>query len=286
MGIALGIIAIKTGLVTQAMATLKGVMLAVTANPLVLVAAAAIAATLAIAHLVRTTQTGQEIMLQVTANIAYSFQQIGAILTNLLGIGKWVLSRLAMVFQSFLMGIIRGVEYVLEKLAIVSDSAAEALEWIREKGTNLTKSMGITEDWGDEGLKKLNAELEANTKFYYEYGDKIPEIAAENLAENKEEPKLTGFLEEILEGQKNAPGTKNNPANVKGKVAIDGEYTDIIKRSAGAEIVNRYTTMRPTVNAKFGDINQINARDVLQDLVTQMERAKGAALAEAQAQGA
>ena len=83
-----------------------------------------------------------------------------------------------------------------------------------------------------------------------------------------------------------APGTKKNPAEVRGKVAIDGEYFDVIKRAAGVEIVNRYTTLRPTVNARFGDIHQMDARDVIGELGRQIQDAEGAALSDAQALGA
>lgn len=286
VGAVLATVAVKAEFVTKAIAALKAAMMAIAANPLILVAAAAIAAALAIAHLVRTTQTGQELMLQATANIAYSFQQVGAVLTNLLGVAKYVLSRIVMFFQAVLMSIMSALEWALEKLSAVSDTAGEMLEAVRKKKDGLAEAMGDMESWGDDGLKELSAELEANTKQFHEYSARIPEMAAENLAKNKDELKLTGFLDDILKGQAKAPGTKNNPANVKGKVAIDGEYFDIIKRAAGVEIVNRYTTLRPMVNATFGDIHQMNAGDVIGELGKQIQEAEGAAISDAQALGA
>ena len=111
-------------------------------------------------------------------------------------------------------------------------------------------------------------------------------MATENLAKNKDDLKLDGFLKDITKSIENAPGTQKNPANVKGKVAIDGEYFDIIKRAAGVEVVNRYTTLRPTVNAKFGDIHQVDAQDILGELGRSIQDAEGAAISDAQALGA
>lgn len=286
IGMAMTAVAMKTGLLTKAIAGVKGAFMAISANPLILVAGAAIIATLAIAHLVRTTQTGQELMLQATANIAYSFQQVGAVISNLYGIGQWVFSRLAMIFQSFVVGILEGLEFALEKLSKVSDTAKDMLASVRAEQGEWTKSMADMSAWGDEGLDALNKELEDNTKFFYEYSAKIPEMAKANLANPKDELKLTGFLEDILKGQQNAPGHKNNPAHVKGKVGIDGEYFDIIKRAAGVEIVNRYTTLRPTVHAQFGDIHQVDAKDIIGELGKQIQDAEGAAISDAQAMGA
>lgn len=286
LGAALAAVAIKMGLVTKALAALKVALMAIAAHPIILIAAAAIAATLAIAHLVNSTQTGQELMLQATANMAYSFQQVAAVITNVVGIGKYALSRLAMFFQAVAMGIMQMLEWTLEKLSAVSDTAGEMLEALRKKEKGLAQVMSDTENWGDDGLKELNAELEANTKYFYDYSSKIPEEAAKKVAKDKDELKLTGFLEDIVKGQAEAPGTRENPAHVKGKVAIDGDYFDIIKRAAGVEIVNRYTTLRPTVNATFGDIHQMDAGDVIGELGKQIQEAEGAAISDAQALGA
>lgn len=286
LGAALAAVAIKMGLVTKALAALKVALMAIAANPIILIAAAAIAATLAIAHLVNSTQTGQELMLQATANMAYSFQQVAAVITNVVGIGKYALSRLAMFFQAVAMGIMQMLEWTLEKLSAVSDTAGEMLEALRQKEKGLAQVMSDTENWGDDGLKELNAELEANTKYFYEYSSKIPEEAAKKVAKDKDELKLTGFLEDIVKGQAEAPGTRENPAHVKGKVAIDGDYFDIIKRAAGIEIVNRYTTLRPTVNATFGDIHKVDAGDIIGELGKQIQAAEAAAISDAQAQGA
>lgn len=286
LGAALVAVAVKMGLVTKAIAGIKAALLAITANPLVLVAVAAIGAALAIAHLVRTTQTGQEIMLEVTAAISMAFQQVGAAIMNIPDIAYSAFRGVQSFISSFVTGILEVVASALEKLASVSDTARDAAMSLRHTIAE-REAESARFDMESEELKKgWKGEFSANFENYQDYRKKIPEMAAENLAKNKDELKLTGFLEDILNGQKKAPGTKNNPANVKGKVAIDGEYFDIIKRAAGVEIVNRYTTLRPTVNATFGDIHQMDAGDVIGELGKQIQEAEGAAISDAQALGA
>ncbi|MCQ2100993.1 MAG: hypothetical protein MJZ10_11880 [Fibrobacter sp.] len=279
-------IAVNTGILTKAFTALKVVLTAISANPVMAILGAVLLATLAVAHLVRTTQRGQEIMLEVTAAISFAFQQVATAITNLPDIIMSALRGVKSYMSWFVTGILEIVAKGLEMLGKFSDTAKEAAESVRTTIAERNKEQEAFDKESEELKKGWMGEFEANSKHYDEYRLKIPEMAAENLLRNKEDLKLDGFLDSVLKNQENAPGTKNNPATVKGKVAIDGEYYDIIKRSAGAEIVNRYTTMRPTVNAKFGDINQMNAKDVLKDLVEEMERAKGASLAEAQAQGA
>jgi hypothetical protein len=278
--------AAKAGLVTAAINGIKAALAWIKANKFLALQFAALAAALAIAHLVRTTQEGQEIMLGGTAAVAYGFQQVGAVLTNLVGIGKWVMSRLTMVFQAFAMGAIKGLEWVLEKMAVVSDMAQEALEAIRAKEADLQKDMEMTADWGDSQLEDMLNQMDENTRYFKEYNKQIPELAAANLAKNKDQLELKGYLDGILGELENAPGKPNNPATVKGKVAIDGEYADIIRRAAGVEIVNRYTTLRPTVNATFGDIHKMDADDVLGRLGQSIQDAEAAAISDAQALGA
>lgn len=286
LGAALVAVALKMGLVTKAVAGLKAALIAITAHPLVLVAVAAIGAALAIAHLVRTTQTGQEIMLEVTAAISMAFQQMGAAILNLPDIIQSALRGLLsylLEFGDWLLGWVAGI---LEKLGSVSDTAKDAADSLKETVADNEK---IRAEWDrdSEELKKgWKGEFSANWDQYQDYRSRIPEMAAQNIAKNKEELKLTGFLEDILKNQQRAPGTKPNPAHVKGSVAIDGEYFDIIKRAAGVEIVNRYTTLRPTVNATFGDIHQMDAGDVIGELGKQIQEAEGAAISDAQALGA
>lgn len=279
-------VAAKAGLLTKAFTALKVVLTAISANPVIAILGAVLLATLAVAHLVRTTQTGQEIMLEVTAAISYAFQQVATAIINI----PEIITSAWRGVQSYIGGVITGILEIvanaLDMLGEFSDTAKEAAESVRATIVERKKAQDEFDKESEVLKKGWKGEFEANTKQYQDYRLRIPEMAAENLMKNKDELKLDGFLDSVLKNQENAPGTKNNPATVKGKVAIDGEYYDIIKRAAGAEIVNRYTTMRPTVNAKFGDINQMNAKDVLKDLVNEMERAKGASLAEAQAQGA
>ena len=286
LGAALVAVAVKTGLVTKAIAAIKTALLAITANPLLLVAAVAIGAALAIAHLVRTTQTGQEIMLEVTAAISMAFQQVGAAIMNIPGIIKSAFRGVQSFISSYVTGILKIVASALEKLASLSDTA-------RDAAMNLRNAIAEREaenarfDMESEELKKgWKGEFSANWNQYQDYRSRIPKMAAQNLTKSKDELKLTGFLEDILNGVKNAPGGKNNPANVKGKVSIDGEYFDIIKRAAGVEIVNRYTTLRPTVNATFGDIHQMDAGEVIGELGKQIKEAEDAAISDAQGLGA
>ena len=146
---------------------------------------------------------------------------------------------------------------LLELAATVSETADAEARKLRAKIAARTKEQ---EDFDAESavLKQdYQGAFNANSKQFYEYLKKVPGIAKENVAKKKKDDlKLTGFLDEILGAVENIPGTPNNPANVKGKVSIDGKYEELIRKAAGAEIVNRYTTLRPTVHAKFGDIHK------------------------------
>lgn len=286
--IALGLanIAIKAGLIPKVLGAIRVAMTALAAHPFMAIAGAIMIAVMAMAHLVRTTQTGQEIMLEVTAAISMAFQQVGTAIMNIPDIIYSAFRGVRSFISSYVTEILEIVAGALEKLAGVSDTARDAAINLRQ--TIAEREIGRARfDIESEELKKgWKGQFSANFENYTDYRKRIPEIAAENLTKNKDELKLTGFLEDILNGQKKAPGTNNNPANVKGKVAIDGEYFDIIKRAAGVEIVNRYTTLRPTVNATFGDIHQIDAGDVIGELGKQIQEAEGAAISDAQALGA
>lgn len=286
--IALGLanIAIKAGLIPKVLGAIRVAMTALAAHPFLAIAGAIMIAVMAMAHLVRTTQTGQEIMLEVTAAISMAFQQVGAAIMNIPDIIYSAFRGVQSFISSFITKILEIVAGALEKLASVSDTARDAAMSLRHTIAE-RETENARFDMESEELKKgWKGQFSTNFENYQDYRKRIPEIAAENLAKNKDELKLTGFLEDILNGQKKAPGTKNNPANVKGKVAIDGEYFDIIKRAAGIEIVNRYTTLRPTVNATFGDIHQMDAGDVIGELGKQIQEAEGAAISDAQALGA
>lgn len=172
------------------------------------------------------------------------------------------------------------------------------INWFKEKWAGLLETVGEFSDTAAEAAKKIRASVAESRKEMEEYDRESNELKREWMGNEYEEYaekndlrwvdglNISGFLEDILKNQEAAPGSKTNPAQVKGKVAIDGEYFDIIKRAAGIEIVNRYTTLRPTVNARFGDIHQVDARDVIGELGRQIQDAEGAALSDAQALGA
>lgn len=280
-------VAIKAGVLTKAITGVKTAIAAVAANPFILVAAALIAATLATAHYVRTTQEGQEAMLEVTAALSYAGQQLVALFTNIPEILKSAWRGVKSYFMSFVIWFAEKVQSLLEMAGKVSDTAKAMAEDVKGNIELLKKGKEAydTETW-KQIANGWGADFIKNKNFYDEYKKRIPQIAKENLTKNKDDLKLTGFLDDILKEMQKAPGTTKNPATVKGKVAIDGEYFDIIKRAAGVEIVNRYTTLRPTVNATFGDIHQVDAEDVIGQLGKQIQEAEGAAISDAQALGA
>lgn len=286
MALGLTKIVIAAGLIPKILAAIRVAMLALAANPIMAIVGALLLASFAMAHLVRTTQTGQEIMLEVTAAISMAFQQVGAAICNLPGIIYSAFRGVQSFMNEFVTGILKLVALALEKLSSVSETAQEAALSLRNTIAERETEHARFEKESEKIKEGWMSDFDANYNVYQNYRKEIPEIAAENLAKNKDELKLTGFLDNILKGQAKAPGQKNNPAHVKGKVAIDGEYFDIIKRAAGVEIVNRYTTLRPTVNAKFGDIHQIDAEDVIGKLGAQVQAAENAAISDAQAMGA
>lgn len=286
IGTVMGALVVQSGLLAKAIAGVKAALTALSAHPLMAILIAVLALTFYLKNLVETNQDWQEGMLTATAHVAYGVQQLVAVFSNLWGVVKWIGSKIALFFMSIVNGVMWLVEKALEKLAYFSDGAEEALANVREWRADYEKKMGDVDDWGQAGIKELEEELAENTRFFEEYKKQIPDIAKENVEKNKNEMELKGYLDDILGQLENAPGKPQNPAHVKGKVAIDGEYFDIIRRAAGVEIVNRYTTLRPTVNARFGDIHQMDAQDVLGQLGRSIQDAEGAAISDAQAMGA
>lgn len=188
------------------------------------------------------------------------------------------------IFKSMIRGIksyfMEFVNWFMEKLAGLLEMAGELSDTLAETAKEIRAGIAYSR----EEMAEYDRESEEIKKSWM--GDEYEEYAAKNDLRWSDGLNISGFLEDIVKGQEMAPGTKKNPAEVRGKVAIDGEYFDVIKRAAGVEIVNRYTTLRPTVNARFGDIHQMDARDVIGELGRQIQDAEGAALSDAQALGA
>ena len=286
VGVVLANAAVKAGLLTKAITGIKAAMAAIAANPFILVAAGIMVAALAVAHWVRTTQEGQEAMLEVTAALMYTGQQVAAFFTNMPDILKSAWRGLKSYLYESVTKILEVIASALETLGEFSDTAKEAAKGVRDTINERYRVQMAFDNESAELKRGWQGDFKDNYDFYQDYRKRIPEIAKENLEKNKDDLKLTGFLDRILGQLEHAPGTPPNPAHVKGKVAIDGEYFDIIKRAAGIEIVNRYTTLRPTVNAKFGDIHQVDAQDILGELGRSIQDAEGAAISDAQALGA
>ena len=286
VGVALTTAAIKAGILKTALLGVKVALAALASNPFTAILVAVAAATLAIAHFVRTTEAGQQIMLYGTAAVCNAFLQIGEVIAAIGDFCALVWDGIKYSFYNVIQWVLNKLEGALESLAEFSDTAKDALESVRESRKGAQESLDeIAAKGGSFGavFDDMEKRMAANTKALEDYNESVPEIARKALERNKSDLKLSGFLDDALNLMEEMPGVDEaHPAHVKGKVALDGEYFDILKKAAGAEIVNRYTNMRPTVNASFGDINQLNARDVLRDLVEEMERAKGAALSQAQ----
>ena len=215
-------------------------------------------------------------------------QQVGTSFEYLPEIFESVIRGIKSYFMSFVNWFQDKIASLLEMAGKVSDTAAAEAKKLRADIANRKQEQ---EAWDAISETKKQVWLDAfgaNTNQYHEYLKKIPDIAKANVAKNKKDDlKLDGFLDEILAKMDEIPGTGKNPATVKGKVSIDGKYEDLIRRAAGAEIVNRYTTLRPTVNAKFGDIhNDADADAIIEKLGREIREAGNAAISDAQAAGA
>lgn len=272
------------GAAAAMMGAFKAALMAITAHPLVAVLVVVLGLTIALARLIETNESFQQGMLEMTATIAYGFQQVGTAIEYLPEILKSALRGIKSYFMSFVNWFEDKIASLLELAATVSETADAEARKLRAKIAARTKEQ---EDFDAESavLKQdYQGAFNANSKQFYEYLKKVPGIAKENVAKNKkDELKLDGFLDEILGQLKEMPGTPNNPANVKGKVSIDGKYSELIRKAAGAEIVNRYTTLRPTVHAKFGDIHkEADADAFIQKLGEEIRQSANAALADAQ----
>lgn len=272
------------GMATAMMGAFKAALAAITAHPLVAVLVALLGITIALARLIQTNESFQAGMLEATATAAYCAEQIWTSFEYLPEIFKSIIRGIKSYFMSFVNWFQDKIASLLELAGSVSDTAAKEAQKLRAEIVQRTKDQ---EEWDkeSEGYKKVWIDaFGANTNHYDEYLKKIPGIAKENVAKNKkDELKLDGFLDEILGQLKEMPGTPNNPANVKGKVSIDGKYSELIRKAAGAEIVNRYTTLRPTVHAKFGDIHkEADADAFIQKLGEEIRQSANAALADAQ----
>ena len=259
----------------------------------------------------------------IGSNATATFDVIAGGLNMIVGILKWVFSVIAEPLGGAvrIVGeIIAGIGGFFNKIATIIPYVAsniyniggifksmirgvksyfmEFVNWFGEKIAGMLEMVGEFSETAAQTAKEMRAAIAASREDMAEYdkeseeikkgwmGEEYAEYAEKNNLRWADGLNLNGFLEGILANQENAPGTKKNPAQVRGKVAIDGEYFDIIKRAAGVEIVNRYTTLRPTVNAKFGDIHQVNAQDILGELGRSIQDAEGAAISDAQALGA
>ena len=272
------------GIAAGMMGAFKAALMAITAHPLVAVLVVVLGLTIALARLIETNESFQAGMLQATAVAAYSAQQIGTFFEYLPEIFESIIRGIKSYFMSFVNLFEDKIASLLELAASVSETADAEAKKLRASIASRTQEQEAWDKESEDRKKVWKDAFSANTKHFDEYWDKIPAIAKENLAKKKKDDlKLTGFLEEILGAVENIPGTPNNPANVKGKVSIDGKYEELIRRAAGAEIVNRYTTLRPTVHAKFGDIHkEADADDFIEKLGEEIRRAGNAALADAQ----
>lgn len=309
LGISFVAVAVNSGAAGTMVQKFNLAMKAISANPVLVILVAVLALSVAVAHLVRTTETGQAIMLQATAAISHGFiQAINyvqvlwqwlKIAFNYIQIGA---NAAEVTLTTALLSILRGVKTLessilnsaVGKLLLDSDDNSSLIDGIISRVEAHKKAV---EALNVENLQDINAAnsavreiekaIDLESKNYENYVSQIDASAKKSVEENKRKLINMEALDGLLKGVSSdiltkAPGSKDNPARVTGKVQVDPESFDILKRAAGYEIVNRYTNLRPVVNAQFGDINEMNASDVLGALVTEMERAKGAALSEAQ----
>lgn len=294
-------LAVKLGLVAKMFTFLRSAMMMIAANPLVAILTVLLVITVVLAHLIRTNEDFNAGMLEATAWISHAIQTIGIFFSTISVYGKRVQLGFKLVINDIwnrvsglIVDILTEVDGMVK--AIASTDIGKKLFGDIDTSGFLDAVKAAKDAEGavrQQEIQKLSNELAAaeaerkalfedNDRHYEEYRKNIPQYARENVEKNRKDFLGKSVLEGMLEDlQNNMPGAGNNPAEVKGKVSIDTESFEILKRAASAEIVNRYTTLRPIVNARFGDVNNMTAEDAQQLLIDSIREAEGSSIASA-----
>lgn len=293
---------LKFGLVTKAIYAARAAIIALSAHPLVAILVILMACTLQLVRLIRTNEKFNAAMLEVTAAMAYAYQQVKTFFQHIADTGEIMIAELINGFYSIKIGFYNLCLGFFRKLKSIDDAFRSTAigKWILGKITGgplfddtirgleiaLDEAKKVQEENEsiiEEASKRIRDDVLHNREVYDEYKKNIPKYAKENVERNKQNELLdkSDWSDLLNEVTANMPGTGSNPAEVKGEVSIDTESFEILKRAASAEIVNRYTTLRPVVNARFGDVNNMTAADAQQLLIESIREAEGSSIASA-----
>lgn len=191
-------------------------------------------------------------------------------------IAKLIMDSLVRPLKGVLL-LIDGIAKCLDKVFNTNFSsftgrAVNALAKIQEKVGEVTDVGEITNplEWAKTGMNNFYGIYD---KFTNKVGDVSKQLKSLGSTDD------LGEIENLLSSGVPVDGVKGT-VNTKGEVDISDEDLKLLKDISATEFINRYTTLRPVLNASFGDIRETANVDAILDRVGElMENALSESLA-------
>lgn len=257
--------------VIEAISTAIGVVLV---GALVMMAAMAVKAFITFAISVLAANVPLLIVIAAVAALIFIFKKLGIGVKDVMGFIMGVIYAAWAVIQNIGIGIYNGFLFVVDHIK------DKWLKFVKDIVTLAQPLLDIIDfifgtDFGS-GARNFTAKMEyeiAKTPEYKEYksvGDAYGKgkDAGEKLYAKVES--IGDNLSGVMSGKGMAVSGINDTVTTKGEMSISEDDLKLLKDISATEFVNRFTTLRPTLNASFGDVTQNADVDVIMDKIGDM----------------